>query len=893
MSRRRFFRFSFGRKQLAEDVRTELEHHIALTEESLVQGGMTPADARAEAARRFGDRSVVESDCLQVGEQLRIRQERSISWIDLRQDLGYAVRSLRRDRAFSLTATIIMGIGIGATTALFSLYRGTVLRPLNAKDPGKLLLIEIADANGRGDNVTPAAWFEWKERARTLVGLAWVGPGSATLEANGAPEQIDGFSLSQETLSVLGIRPALGRAFDDSDFEGVGQDVVLISDRLWRRRFNADPHLPGHTILLDGRSESIVGVMPADLDVFGTPLDYWLPKPLPLSQRANKSTRYLAAVGRLAPDVSIETARQELQALLQPTLPPGDIGAAGWRVRLTPLGDVYSAPFRDRLLLLLGAGLAVLLIGCANIGNLLLARGTARRQELALRAALGASRGRLVRQLLTENLVLGVVAGGLGLLIGHWVLQGLLSLLPTDIPRLSTVRLDWQAVAVAIGLAVVVALVVGLVPALRAARIDLRGVLGEGGRGAGHHAPGNGLRRGLIVAEVALSTVLLISAGLLVHSATMLSRVPPGFVTDSVLTAAVALPERTYHTGQLVKLAYQRLLLSLQSASGPHAVAMISQVPLGQGGFGTRFHQIDHPMVGTDGVLSNIRISTEGYFGVMGMGLIAGRDFNSADEPGAQPVVLVNETFARVMGWSGPPVGQLVRTENKDIGSREGQTTNFEVIGVVKDVQEWGLREPPSPMLYLPLAQAPDAPWDWIGRQMLIVARGPADAMALVPMLKTAIRSVDPGLPLYGIQTMGQRLRESLAAERTNTIVITSLGLIALVLAAAGIYGVLAYGVRQRTGEIGIRMALGAANGDIIRLIMGEGMRLTIIGLLIGLPAAYGASRLLQNSLFGVAPTDLASFAGSGLVLFLATALACLIPVRLALAVPPADALRG
>lgn len=893
MSRRRFFRFPFGRNQLAEDVRTELEHHIALTEEGLVQGGMTPAEARIEAATRFGNRALVESDCLQVGEQLRRRKERSISLVDLRQDLAYAVRSLRRDRAFTLTATLIMAIGIGATTALFSLYRGTVLKPLAVDRPDRLVMIETESVSGQGGSNTPAAWFAWRERAHALAGLAFAEYAYGTLSGQNEPEQLGGAGLSEGALDVLGIHPALGRGFLPDDYLGGDSPVVLLSDAIWRRRFNADRGIVGRTITLDGTVRTVVGVMPGGVDVFGGPLDFWTPASLPPSQRTNFGTRYLTVLGLLPAGGSVNAARRELSALFDLVRPKDDLFAQQWQIAVTPLGRYYTAPFRDRLLLLLGAGLAVLLIGCANIGNLLLARGTARRQELAVRAALGASRGRLVRQLLTENLVLGMLAGGIGLVISFWMLRGMMQILPSDIPRLGSVHLDWHAVAFAIGLAMVVALLVGLVPAWRAARIDLRGILSEGGRGAGHHATGNGLRRGLIIAEVALSTVLLISAGLLVHSAAMLSRVPPGFVTDSVLTAAVALPERDYRTGQLIKVAYQRLLLSLQSAPGPRAVAMISQVPLGQGGFGTRFHQIDHPMVGTDGVLSNIRISTEGYFGVMGMGLIAGRDFNSADEPGAQPVVLVNETFVREMKWTGPPIGQLVRTDNKDIGSREGQTSNFEVIGVVKDVQEWGLRRPPSPMMYMPLAQAPDAPWDWIGRQMLIVARGPADAMTLIPSIKAAIRGVDPGLPLYGIQTMGQRLRESLAAERTNTIVITALGLIALVLAAVGIYGVLAYGVRQRIGEIGIRMALGAENGDIIRLVMGEGMRLAVIGLLIGLPAAYGASRLLQSSLFGVAPTDLASFAGSSLVLFLATALACLIPVRVALAVPPVDALRS
>lgn len=893
MSRKRFFRFPFGKAQVAEDVRTELEHHLALTEESLKRDGLNTDAARAEARRRFGDRDRVAAQLLQEAERRRTRLEWRHLWNDLGQDLQYAVRALSRDRAFTLTAFLILALGIGATTALFSLYRGTVLQPLNTREPDRLVLIELVEPDRQGDNVTPAAWFEWKDRARSLAGLAWVGPGSVTLEAQGNPEQINGIGLSQDALAVLDIHPAIGRPFQAGDFEGAGQDVVLISDQLWQRRFNGDPHLLGQTILLDGRAEMVIGVLPADLDVFGARLDYWLPKTLPLSQRANRGTRYLTAYGRLAKGSSIESAQAELQTLLAPTLPPGDPFATQWRVRLTPLGQVYSAQFRDRLLLLLGAGLAVLLIGCANIGNLLLARGAGRRQEIAVRTALGASRWRIVRPLLTENLLLSLLAAAGGLLVAHWTLHGLIGILPSDIPRLDRVHIDRSAAGFAMGLAVIVALAVGLAPALRAARIDIRSVLGDGGRGATHGLPGESMRRALVVGEVALSGALLVSVALLLRSALALSRIPPGFVTDSVVTARMALPSRNYPTGENVSAAYQRIYRTVRTTPGPRAVAMISQVPLSDGGFGARFHQLEHAMTGTDGVLSNIRIASPGYFGVMGISLVGGRDFAENDEAPSPPVVIVNETFVREMGWTGSPVGRLVHTEIKDIGTRAGKEVAFEVVGVVKDVQEWGLRQAPSAILYLPITQAPPAPWEWTGREMEIAARANGDPLALVPALGAAVRQAEPGIPLYDVQTMGQRLRGSLALERTNTIVITALGILALLLAAVGIYGVLAYGVRQRAGEIGIRMALGAENRDIVRLVLGEGVRLALIGMVLGLPVAYGIAHLLQSSLFGVGTTDPLSFGGAGALLLVTTIAACLVPVKTALAVPPVDVLRS
>ncbi|HTO74241.1 MAG TPA: FtsX-like permease family protein, partial [Gemmatimonadales bacterium] len=445
----------------------------------------------------------------------------------------------------------------------------------------------------------------------------------------------------------------------------------------------------------------------------------------------------------------------------------------------------------------------------------------------------------------------------------------------------------------AVGLALLVALVVGLAPALRAGRIDLRGVLGDGGRGSTRGAGGAGLRRALVVVEVAVSAALLVSVALLLRSAVALNRVPPGFVTDSVVTARMALPTRNYPTGDNVSAAYQRIYGVLRSIPGPRAIAMISQVPLSNGGFGARFHQIEHAMTGTDGVLSNIRIASPGYFGAMGIGIVGGRDFSEGDQATAPPVIMVNETFVREMGWSGNPVGRLVHTEVKDIGTRDGKEVAFQVVGIVKDVQEWGLRQAPSSTLYLPITQAPPAPWEWTGRQMEIVARASGDPLALIPVLRSAVSGAEPGLPLYDVQTMGERLRASLALERTNTIVITALGLVALLLAAIGIYGVLAYGVRQRTGEIGIRMALGAEDGDIVRLVLGEGVQLALIGMLLGLPAAWGAARLLESTLFGIGSHDPLSFAVSGAVLLGATVLACLVPVRTALAVPPVEVLRG
>jgi len=642
MSRRRFFRFPFGKAQLAEDVRAELAHHLALTEESLKGDGLSTDAARAEARRRFGDAQRVAALLFEQGQRRQARREWRLGWIDLAQDFRHAVRALVRDRAFSFTAFLILALGIGATTALYSLYHGTVLRPLHAADPGRLVEVEIADGNGRGDNVTPAAWFEWNERGHTMAGLVFTEGRTAPFESDGVLEQLDGVGLSPGAMGVLGIHPALGRELINDDFAGDGSPVILISDRFWRRRFNGDPHIIGRTVLLDGKAQMVVGVMPADLDVFGWPLDFFVPRPLPASQRSNRGTRYLAVIARLAPAASLESARQELQTLLQPTLPPNDPFSLNWRIRLTPLNDVYSAPFKDRLLLLLGAGLAVLLIGCANIGNLLLVRGAGRRQEFAVRTALGASRWRIVRQLLAENVVLSLVAVGGGLLLAQWILHSLLAILPSDIPRLDTVHIDWSAAVFAIGLGLLVALVVGLTPALRAARIDLRAVLSDGGRGATRGLAGEGVRRAMVVGEIALSAALLVSVVLLLRSAIALNRVPPGFVTDSVVTARMALPIRAFPTGDKVSAEYQRIYDAVKRGSLGGSVAMISQVPLSNGGFGARFQQLERPFVGAEGVLSNIRIASPGYFGVMGIGLVGGRDFADPDQPGSPAVVIVN-----------------------------------------------------------------------------------------------------------------------------------------------------------------------------------------------------------------------------------------------------------
>jgi len=664
--------------------------------------------------------------------------------------------------------------------------------------------------------------------------------------------------------------------------------VVVLSDGLWRRRFGAERGIIGREVRLDGVPRRVIGVMPRTLDYGVWDEQLWVPAAFTAAQLAEHDEHYLTVLGRLKPGVTRAQAQAELErigATLRDQFPQvnGDrtLGLASLHEEL--VGD-----YRTRLFVLLGAVGFVLLIACANIANLLLARAGARARETAIRAAVGAGRGRLIREALTESLLLAAGGGVLGLFAAYWIVAALVTMGPADIPRLTLARVDAPALAFVLLLTVASGLVFGIAPALRLAGQSPQDALREGGR-AGSPGRRDRLRSALVVGEIALALVLLTGAGLLIRSAIALDAVDPGFDPRGVLVGRVSLPETAYPTPEAASQAFERIADGLGQVPGAVAAGLASTVPFENGSDNGLIPE-GRPLDIRSAISADMRVVTPGYVAAMGLRLRAGRGFTAADRAGAPLVMMVNQAFAR-LAWPGQdPIGQRVACcEDAPSGEPKWKT----VVGVVADVRAHGVGEPAPTEFYLPVAQTPGAAWRWIGRTMTLAVRARENPIGLAPAMREAVWSVDRSLPLYSIGTMDDRRASSLAASRFSTVLLTAFGGIALLLAAIGIYGVISYGVSQRTREIGIRVALGAARANVLRLVVGHAAALMLVGLSLGLAGAALLSRLLSGLLFQVSPTDPPTFGAGIMVLALVSLAAALVPALRAARVHPADALRA
>ena len=797
-------------------------------------------------------------------------------------DVRYGTRLLLRSPGFTFIAVAALAIGIGANTAIFSVVNTLLIQRLPYAEPDRLAVVwEHNLPRDRKNNVvSPGNFIHWREMNQVFEEIAAVGlTFNITIAGQGDPFEVPFQFVTAEFFPVLGVQPVLGRWFT-ADEDRPGSRVAIISDRLWRARLGSDPGILSKGITLNGVSHPVVGVMPPGFAFLDKTVDVWLPVGFPAEARTPRG-RWLATVGRLKPGVTLEQAQRDMARVAgeMTTLFP-DFNT-GWTARVVPLREQLTGDIRPALLLLLGAVAFVLLIACANVANLLLARATARQRELAVRAALGAGRRRLIRQLLAESLVLSVAGGAAGLVLAWWGLQLLRGFVADRIPvyGLDSAGIDGTVLAFTTGTALVSGLFFGLVPAFSAAGAGLNDSLKEGGR-TGSAARGKRARSAFVVVEMALALVLLVGAGLLVRSFARLMDVEAGFETAQTVTMRVSIPQSRYGEPPLRIQFYDRLVEQIAGLPGVEAAGAVSFLPLAGLGAATGFEVVGAPPPPRgEGPVTDVRVISDEYFKAMGIPLVRGRLFDESQPADAQNRIIVNEALAR-RHWPGEdPIGRRIKVSWDD--NRED-----EIIGVVGDVRQADLETEARATIYWPYPRSP------YGTMTLAVrtAGGPA---AVISSVRTILRELDPNLALANVQTMDEVVSRSVAQRRLTMVLLAIFAGSALLLAAVGIYGVIAYSVTQRTQEIGIRLALGAQQGDVLRMIVGQAAALAAAGILLGAAGAALLTRLMTDLLFGVQPFDPLTFGAVAAVLAAVALLASYVPGRRATQVDPVIALRA
>jgi len=793
------------------------------------------------------------------------------------QDVRYALRSLRRHPVFAFTAILTLALGIGANTAIFSAVNGVLLRPLPYPEPDRLLTIWGHQASIGRETASLPDFLDWR-KARSFSGMAAWANASFTVTGTGEPQVVTGAQVTPNYFRVLGVTVPRGRDFRDAEEQDGGR-VAVLSQGYWQRAYGGRAEVVGRQITLNGTPYTIVGVGARGL-ALPEEVDVWTP--LQIDATLGRRNDFLQVIGRLAPGVTPQAAGAELATIARRLEAEYPNSNAGWGVELIGLQERMVGEIRPALLVFMGAVGLVLLIVCANVANLMLARVAAREREVTIRAALGASRRRLVRQLLTESVLLALAGGVLGLGLAVWGVSALRALDASTLPRLNEVHLDGGALAFALLLSVGTGLLFGVVPAIRVLGFDLRGGLAEGGRGLSGARAGARTRTALVLAEVALASVLLVGAALLLRSFVGLQRVDPGFTTQGILTARVTLPRARYDDPPRQVAFADALLERARALPGVSSASLSTNAPVDEGmsywAIAVAGVEPPPPEVVQDAVV--YRTSPE-FFRTFGLPLIHGRLFEAGDRGESTPVAIVSQSLARRY-WPGrDPVGSRLTFGDP----ADSATTWMTVVGVVGDVRQEGAVSPAYPQIYVPFAQVSS-------RSMVVALRTGRDPLALVPALKQALASVDPNLALSRVTTMQQRLANTLARPRVNALLLAAFAATALILAALGIYGVIAYSVVQRTREMGIRVALGARAEDVLGMVMRQGLTPVLIGLALGLGAAAVGSRVLRSLLYGVAATDLATYAAVAAFLAAVAVAASYVPARRAAHSDPMTALR-
>ena len=885
-----FFNRVAWRPKVDREVEDELAFHLEMRTREYIERGLDPAAARREAEKRFGNVRRMRAALEHLGQGRNRHMQRTEYVSELRQDIGFAWRQLVKNPGFTAIAVLTLALGIGGTTAIFSAVYAVVLQPLPIADPARLMVVsEIFE--GAPSQVSAGNYTDAAAGVTAFEGMSAMRFSTFNLSEGTVPERIVGGRTTANYFEVMGVKPLLGRAYTPAEDQPGNERVAVLSHRLWTRRFGGNASIVGSAIRLSGASYTVLGVMPQVFDLTTESEELWTPIAFTPAQKVLHDEHYLTVYGRLKPGATRAQAEQQLEAVAVRLRREFPRDASQLRYTLTPFVQEFVGDYDTRLFVLLAAVGVVLLIACGNVANLLLARGAARAREIAVRSALGAGQWRIVRQLLTESVVLALAAAGAGLLLAHWFIVGVVAWSPQGVPRLEQARIDPLALGVAVLLAAFSSVVCGLAPALRLARTDVQTGLRDGGRGSTGGGMRDRLRGSLIAGEVALSLLLLFGAGLLIRSAIALQRVNPGFDPHGVISARVALPQASYGDPSRIIDTFERMAADTAAIPGVSHAALSSFAAMGPGGNTNGLLPDDgRPFDMKNLVPSRLRIITPDFFQTMRIPILRGRGFDANDRRTGQLVMIVSEALAARIFPGQDPIG-------KRIGCCE-QTADQKpiwkiVVGIAGDVRSNSPATAPRPEFYLPLAQAPDDAWNWLQRVMYVVARTDGDTAALVPPLRAMVARVDPELPLYDVRPMDQRLAGTLETARFNTLLLSLLGGIGLLLAASGIYGVIAYFVSQRTQEIGVRIALGASTASVVRLILAQAMRPVALGAAVGVAAALAASRVLASQLFNVSRTDPVTIGAVVAALAAVALVVSAVPARRAAAIDPTRALQS
>jgi predicted permease len=865
-----------------DEVDNELDHHLRMRQRELMAGGMSEAEARQAALEKFGSLEAARHQCRALLDRRGRMRGMRLRLSEFRQDVTSAVRQMVAAPAFTLVAVTTLAVGIGGTTAIFSAVNSVVLRPLPVPEPDGIVLISETWRDSNGANMSVGNFVDMAAEQTVFEAVGAATFENMTMSRDTGAERVVVGKVSAGFFDVFRTGAARGRVFTAEEDRPGRELLVVLSHRYWFGPLGADPDIIGKTLTLNTRPHAVIGVMPADFDFTSDSESMWVPVAFTPEQRAQHDEHYLSVFGRLRPGVTLDHASQEMRAIggrLAQRFPTEN---ADRSLAVGSLIDYFVSNYRERLFVLLGAVSLVLLIACGNVSTLLLARGASRARELAVRSALGAGRARLLRQLLTESLVLGLISVAAGTLLAGVLLQLLVSTAPEGVPRLELARIDGTALGFAIALGLAASVVFGLVPAWRAARVDVVRCLREAVRGAGGRGVKDVVRSSLIGVEVALAVVLLVGAGLLIRSSIEMRRLEPGFNPAGVYSTRMTLPA-SKTSAVTLNLAASQIEGAVAAIPGVRSAAVSTAVP----GFGSFFNGVlPEGETRETGKArdSRSRFVSPGFFRTMEIPIRKGRPFLESDRAGTELVAIVNEHLAARLFPGQDPIGRRLLCCNAHLKA---------IVGVAANVRAGGPARPVESELYLPLAQIDDEAWSWTRRNLFVVARTDGDAAALAPTVRRAVVNADPDIPLFSTMTMEERMARTIQTERFNTLLLVVLGLVGALLAAVGIYGVVSYFAAQRTPELGIRIALGASRGSVLGLVVRQAAVPVAIGIIAGGVAAAFATDVLESQLVNVQPTDPLTFAAGVAGIALVALLAAFFPARRAARVDPARTLLG